>query len=706
MTVTRRDFIKCSTATALVIGFRLPGADAADTFMPNAFVRIASDNSVTVICKHLEMGQGIHTGLATLLAEELDADWAQIKVEPAPADVTRYNNLMWGTLQGTGGSTSIANSSQQMRQAGAIARAMLVQAAAAEWNVPAADISVSEGVVSHTPSKRHARFGDLAAKAATLMVPWVAPLKQPSGFTLIGKDVPRVDVPAKTDGTARYALDVKRPDMLTALVARPTRFGGKVKAFDAVEAKKVTGVVDVVEIPTGVAVIARDFWSAQKGRYALKVEWDDSTAEKRGSVELLAEYRKLLDKPGLSARNQGDAEAAIASAAKAFAADYEFPYLAHAPMEPLNCIVEIGADRCEIWSGSQVQTADQVAAAFIAGLKPEQVTIHTMFAGGSFGRRGTFGADLVSETVAVAKSIDARAPVRLVYTREDDIQGGSYRPLVVHRLRAGLDKDGHIVGWHHRIVGQPLSRDALSNTIVDQSTVHGAVSLPYAIANLAIETHAVSAGVPVLWWRSVGSSHNAYAIETFIDELASAAGIDAVAFRLAMLTQQPRRAAVLKLVAERSGWTRALPPGRFRGVALHEWADSHIAQVAEISLDKDAVKVERVICAVDCGTAINPDVIAAQMEGGIAFGLGAALYGAVTLTDGRVDQSNFHDYRPLRASDMPEVEVHIVPSQAPPSGIGETAVPPIAPAIANAVFAGTGARVRSLPFANQKLRRA
>jgi isoquinoline 1-oxidoreductase beta subunit len=705
MTASRRDFIKGTTAAALVIGFRLPDADAAGDFTPNAFVRIGQDNSVTVISKHLEMGQGIHTGLATLVAEELDADWSQIRVEAAPADVTRYNNLLWGQVQGTGNSSSIANAAGQMRQAGAIARAMLVQAAAIEWNIPAGEIIVAKGVVSHEPSKRRTNFGALAAKAATLIVPWTVRLKQPDAFILIGTDVARVDTPAKIMGSALYSFDVKRPGMLTALVARPPRFGGKMKVFDAAATKSVPGIVDAVEVPTGVAVIGHDFWSAKKGRDALKVEWDETVAEKRGSAELLAEYRELLSKPGLSVRKDGEAESAVTSAARSFTADYEFPYLAHAPMEPLNCTVELTADRCEIWSGSQVQTADQVAAAVILGFRPEQILIHTMLAGGSFGRRGTFNADLVAEAVSIAKAIGGRAPVHLVRTREDDIQGGYYRPLFVHRLRAGMDSEGRIVGWHHRIVGQPLAGEALGNNSVDPSTVQGAVTLPYAIPNLTVETHATKAGIPVLWWRSVGSSHNGYSTETFIDELAAASGKDPIEFRLGLLVQQPRPAAVLKLAAEKAGWDHHLARGRFRGIAMHEWVGTHVAQVAEISLNGDAVKVERVICVVDCGTAINPDIVKAQMESGISYGLGAALRNAITLTEGRVDQSNFHDYQPLRLADMPDVEVHIVPSTAPPSGVGEAAVPPIAPAVANAIFAATGMRLRVLPFDGQKLRR-
>jgi isoquinoline 1-oxidoreductase beta subunit len=664
-------------------------------------VRIAADNSITVIAKHLEFGQGVYTGLGTILAEELDADWARIKVLSAPADPMHYNNLFWGQAQGTGNSSSIANSWDQLRQAGAAARAMLVQAAANAWRVPAAEVTTAKGILSHASSGRSATYGAFARQAAALPLPASVTLKDPRAFSLIGKKLPRVDVAAKIDGSAVFALDVVRDNMLTAVFARPPRFGGKVKSLDASAAKAINGVVDVIAGSTRVAVLATGFWAAKMGRDALKIEWDESDAEKRGSAELLVEYRRLLDQPGLSARNDGDAERAIAGAAKVFTADYEFPYLAHAPMEPLNCVVELSDNRCQIWSGSQSQTIDQVVAARITGLNPGQIEINTMLAGGSFGRRAD--PELVNNAVSVAKAIGGGAPVRVVWTREDDIQGGQYRPLYVHRLRAGLDRAGRIVGWHHRIVGQPISTGAG----IDTSSVQGAATLPYAIPNLAVDLHATSVGIPVMWWRSVGSSHTAYATETFFDELAHGAGKDPIALRLALLGGESRSANVLRLAAAKANWGRALPSGHFHGVAVHEWAGSHVAQVAEIRVaNSGVVKVERVVCAVDCGTVINPDIVKAQIEGGIAYGLGAALYNAITLTEGRVEQTNFQDYKPLRMSDMPEVIVHVVPSSRPPSGVGEAGVPPIAPAVANAIFAATGKRVRTLPFAGQNLRRA
>jgi isoquinoline 1-oxidoreductase beta subunit len=709
---TRRQFLK-STAlagAALVLGIRLDLekslALAADgDFMPNAFVRIAPDNTVTIIGKHIEMGQGVHTGLATILAEELDADWAQIRVEPAPADVWRYNNLKWGPLQGTGGSTAMANSWEQMRRAGATARAMLVEAAASEWGVPASEITVQRGVVSHAPSGRRATFGELAPKAATLTAPIQVPLKDPKDFTLVGQPLARLDGPAKTDGTAKFTLDFTLPGLLTALVERPPRFGATVQSFDATLAARVKGVKHVVQIPSGVAVVAESFWAARKGREALRVSWDERRAETRGSAELYAAYRKLATKPGTPARKEGDTARALRRAAKVIEAVYEFPYLAHAPMEPLDAVVRLTADGCDLWAGSQIPTIDQQVVAGIVGLPPARVRVHTLLAGGSFGRRATPNGDVAGEAAAVAKAIGGDVAVKLVWTREDDIRGGRYRPLYVHRLRAGLDAKGNIVGWEHRIVGQSILKGtvfggALVKDGVDLTSVEGAANLPYAVPNLSVELHTPDVGVPVLWWRSVGSSHTAYSTETFLDELAQAAGRDPLELRRALLAGHPRHLAALNLAAEKAGWGEALPAGRARGLAVHESFDSVVAQVAEVSRRPDGMpKVERVVCAVDCGIAINPDVIRAQMEGGIGFGLAAALWSEITLVHGRVQESNFDGYRPLRIAEMPAVEVHVVPSAAAPTGVGEPGVPPIAPAVANAFFKLTGQRVRQLPFA-------
>jgi len=708
--VTRRRFLQSATlaGTALLVGFRFDGRRvfaADEVFAPNAFVRIAPDNTVTIVGKHLEMGQGSYTGLAVILAEELDADWAQVKVEAAPADATRYNNLKLGPMQATGGSTSLANSWEQLRRAGATARAMLVEAAAQEWSVPAAEIIVDRGVVSHPPSGRQATFGELASKAATLTPPTQVTLKDPKDFKLVGKVVRRVDGAAKTDGSAKFTLDFSAPGMLTALIARPPRFGAIVKSIDAIGTRRVKGVTHVVQVPSGVAVVATSFWAARKGREALRVTWDESRAERRGSDDLFTAYRALALGPGQPARREGDAAGALRRAAKVIEAIYEFPYLAHAPMEPLDAVVRVGADGCDYWAGSQLQTIDQAAIARTLGLPPEKVRVHTLLAGGSFGRRGTFEGDVAGEAAAIAKAIGRDKTVKLVWTREDDIQGGKYRPLYVHRLRAGLDAQGNIIGWEHRIVGQSLMAGtpferALVKNGVDGTSVEGAANLPYDIPNLTVELHTTQVGVPVHSWRSVGSTHTAYSTETFLDELAHAAGRDPLEVRRALLAKHPRHLGTLNLAAEKAGWGEPLPAGRARGIAVHESFDTVVAQVAEVSRRPDGLpKVERVVCAVDCGTAVNPDVVRSQMEGGIGFGLAAALWSEITLVHGRVQQRNFDGYRPLRIEDMPAVEVHIVPSGAVPTGVGEPGVPPIAPAVANAFFQLTGQRARRLPFA-------
>ena len=715
---TRRDFLKSAgtvSAMALTIGFDWggsarravagPAAPAAGaSFAPNAFLRVGSDNRVTVIAKHVEMGQGAYTGIATIVAEELDADWAQVRVESAPADVKRYANLVFGTMQGTGGSSAMANSWNQLREAGGKARAMLLAAAAKEWKVPVAELTVERGIVYHAGKKRQAAFGSLVATAVTLPVPDTVQLKDPKDFKLIGHTAPRVDAPSKCDGTAQFTIDVALPGMLVALLKRPPLFGATVKSFDAAAAGAVPGVVKVVQVPGGVAVVAKGFWAAKQGRDALEVQWDDSNAEKRSSAALRDEYRRLADQPGMSARKEGDAVHAIRTAPRKVSASYEFPYLAHAPMEPLDAVVKLGANSCEIWAGDQFQTVDQANAARTAGLDPQQVSIHTLYAGGSFGRRANTGSDYIVEAVSIAKAYGADGtPIKFQWTREDDIHGGLYRPMYFHKLEAGLDEKGQLTGWRHVIVGQSImAGTAFAGMIkdgVDPTSVEGASTIAYAIPNIAVELSTTKTGVPVLWWRVVGSSHTSYAVEAFIDEVAHAAGQDGFTFRRKLLEQHPRMKGVLELAAEKAGCSTPLPPGRGRGIAVAEAFKTFVAQVAEVSVDKDGqVKVDRVICAVDCGTPINPDIITAQMEGGIGFGLGAVLYGAITLKGGKVEQDNFNGYRVLRINEMPKVEVHIVPSAEPPTGVGEPGVAPLGPAVANAIFAATGKRNYVLPF--------
>ncbi len=706
--LTRRRFVKTTAlaAGALIVGFRLDGrpAVATEALAPNAFIRIAPDNTITIISKHTELGQGSYNGLATIVAEEMDADWAQVRVEAAPADAQRYGNRLIGGAQVTGGSTAMAGAWDQMRRAGATARAMLVEAAAREWNVPASEITVESGVVSHSPSGRRATFGELGPKAATLAPPAQVTLKDPKDFKLIGKRAPRVDGKAKTDGSAQFTADFTAPGLLTALIARPPRFGATVKSVDATAARRVKGVTHVVRVPSGVAVVATGFWAARRGREALRVTWDETRAERRGTDDLYAAYRALATRPGKPAQRRGDADAALRGATKIIEAVYEFPYLAHAPMEPLDAVARISADGVDLWAGSQAQTIDQQVAARVAGVAPDRVRVHTLLAGGSFGRRATLDGDVAGEAVAVAKAIGNGTPVKVLWTREDDIRGGKYRPLYVHRLRAGLDGNGAIVAWEHRIVGQSiLAGTAFESMLVkdgiDPLSVEGAANLPYDIPNLAVELHTMKVGVPVLSWRSVGSTHTAYSTETFLDELAQAAGRDPLELRRALLSKHPRHLGVLNLAAEKAGWGDALPAGRARGIAVHEAFNTVVAQIAEVSRRPEGLpQVERVVCAVDCGTAINPDVVRAQMEGGIGYGLAAALWSEVTLVQGRVEQRNFDDYRPLRIADMPAVEVYIVPSGAAPSGVGEPGVPLIAPAVANAFFRLTGQPVRRLPF--------
>lgn len=727
--VSRRHFLRGAGGLALGIYFapllgRFGVAEAAaKPFEPNAFVRITPDGMVTVIAKHVEMGQGSYTGLATLLAEELDADWSRVVVEGAPADAKRYANLAFGTLQGTGGSSAMANSFEQMRKAGASARAMLVAAAAQQWKVPAEQIEVHQGVVEHKASGRKAGFGELAEAAAKLPVPTDVKLKQAKDFVLIGQQqLPRKDSPDKTDGKATFTQDVHLPGMLVAVVAHPPRFGGVPAKIDDSKAKAVPGVVAVVEFAgserrfAGVAVLAKNTWAARQGRDALQIEWDESKAFRLGSEEIFAKYQALAGKPGVVARNDGDIGKALDKPAKLIEAQFRFPYLAHASMEPLNCVVKLSDGACEIWNGEQWQTGDQMAVGQLLGIAPEKVAITQLYAGGSFGRRANPHSDYVLEAVAIAKAAREqghKVPIKMVWTREDDTRGGYYRPAFLHTARLALDASGSLIGWQQHLVGQSFMvgtpfEKVMVKSGIDQVVVEGAADLPYAVPNLRVEqTLAEGIAVPTQWWRSVGHTHTAYSTETLIDEAAVAAGKDPYAFRRELLQKHPRHLGALDLVAAKAGWKQPLAAGaegekRGRGIAVHESFGSFVAQVVEVTVKADkSFTVDRVVCAVDCGVAINPDVIRAQMEGGIGFGLAMALHSAITLKDGVVEQSNFHDYQVLRINEMPAVEVHIVPSAEVPTGVGEPGVPPLAPALANALAAATGTRIRTLPIAAQ-----
>jgi isoquinoline 1-oxidoreductase beta subunit len=711
----RRRFLKGAGAAGLglIVGFHfdprtiagkaaLAQAPAADGFVPNAFIHITSDDFVTILCKHIEFGQGPFTGFATIIADELDANWEQIRVEHAPADVSKYANLAF-KMQGTGGSTAMANSWDQLRHAGAEARARLLLAAAAEWNVPVGEVTIERGYFKH-PAGNAATFGAFCERAATIELKEPAKPKTPDRWIYIGKTFPRVDTRAKTTGDAVFTIDVKLPDMLTCVIARPPRFGGKVKSFDAGAAQGVRGVAEVFAVPSGVAVLGKGYWQARKGADALKVEWDDSAAEMRSSGDLIEQYRSRVQSVGLVARNDGDAEKALGQAGKLIEATYVFPYLAHAPMEPNDCVIHQTEGGVELIFGSQLQTLDQMKAAEVLGLKPEQVAIKTVFAGGSFGRRATPDADMAVEAAEVMKAAKHKGPIKIVWSREDDIRGGRYRPIFVHRLRGAIGPDGNIAVWDQTAAGQsfifgsPFEQAMVKNGL-DATMIEGASDMPYAIPSLRVSVHREEAGVPILWWRSVGHTHTAYAVETFLDQLAAAAKVDELELRRKLLANEPRHLGVLDLVAEKSGYGSPAPEGRARGIAVHKSFGSFVAQVAEVSRGEEGLpKVEKVWCAVDCGLPVNPDVIAAQMQSGIGYALSAALFGAIDLDGGKVVQSNFDSYRVLRIQEMPEVEVHIVPSAEQPTGVGEPGVPPLAPAVANAWARLTGQRVQELPF--------
>jgi isoquinoline 1-oxidoreductase beta subunit len=708
----RRDFLRTGAAVGggLLISLYLPELAQAGTkefapptpatFTPNAFIRIGTDDSVTIIVGKSEMGQGVFTSLPMLVNEELEADWSKIKVESAPVDAA-YNHTVFG-IQMTGGSTSTASEWERLRKAGATARMMLIAAAAQNWKVPASDLRAEKGFVIHSASGRRASFGSLADLAAKTEAPKDVPLKDPKDFKLIGHSTRRLDTPSKINGTAQFGLDVQIPGMMTALVARAPVFGGKVRSFNADKAKAVSGVKDVIQVPSGVAVIATGFWPAKLGREKLEINWDDGPGATLSTTGMREQYSALAKTPGLVARKVGDAAKALAGAAKTITAEYEVPYLAHAAMEPLNCVVDLRADRCKIWTGTQLQTVDRMTAATAAGLKPEQVQIHTPLLGGGFGRRANPVSDFVLEAVQVAKA--AKVPVKVVWTREDDLHGGYYRPMWYDRMTGGVDAAGNPVAWTHTIVGQSIFQGTFFEAFgvkdgIDAASVEGAADILYGIPNLQVDLHTPRSVVPVLWWRSVGHSHNGFAVEAFFDEVAHAGGKDPYELRRALLVNQPRMRAVLDLVAQKANWGKPLPAGRGRGIATHFSFDSYVGQVAEVSVDKDGgVRVHRVVCAVDCGQVVNPDSVKAQMEGGIIFGLTAALKDEITLDRGRVQQRNFHDYPMLRINESPEIEVHIVPSMEKPTGVGEPGVPPVAPAVANAIFAATGKRVRKLPI--------
>ena len=721
--VTRRQVLKGGAAGGLivVIGGWMPrsaravagqgpeGGAAKAAFEPNQFVSVGTDNIVTIVNKHHEMGQGNTTGLATLAADELDADWSLVRTEYAGADIKLYANLAFG-MQGTGGSSAIANSYMQYRTAGATARAMLVAAAADAWKVPTSEVRTSNNVLSHASGKR-ATYGEMAAAAAKQTPPTNPTLKTPEQFTLMGREhaTPRLDSPSKCNGTALYTGDVKLPGMLTAMIAFPPSFGAKMVSFDASAANKIKGVTDVVAVPEGVAVVARNTWAAQQGRRALKVTWDESTGASLDSEALLTQYRDLASQPGTPFAKPAASAAGtpVASTSKTVEAFYEFPFLAHAPMEPQSCVAWLHDGMLETWAGHQFPTFDHQAAAKAAALPPEKVKLHTLVSGGSFGRRANAYSDFTVAAVNVAVAIKGRAPVRLQFTREDDMSAGLYRPMVVHSVQVGLDDSGKVTSWKHGVVTQSImAGTAMAKMIkegIDPTSVEGVFPSSYELPMMDGQLHSPVLPVRPLWWRSVGNTHTAYVMETMMDKLAHAAGQDPLAFRLGLLKKDSRAASVLKLVAEKSGWGKAMPAGSAQGIAVHECFGTTVAQVADVTLKDGTVHVDRVYCAVDCGVAVNPDVIRAQMEGCIGFALGALYYSEIDLKAGRATQRNFDQYKSLRIYEMPVVEVYIVPSTVAPTGVGEPGVPPLGPAVANAIVRAGGPAVHRLPFARAGL---
>ena len=708
MTTSRRDFLRGSAAAAggLAIAFHFGGgaaraaapAPAKPLPVANAFLRIGADDSVTVVLAHSEMGQGIWTGLAMLIAEELECDWAKVRCEHAPAAPV-YGHPFFG-MQMTGGSSTTFGEMDRYRQVGAVAKDMLLRAAAARWKTTPGKLRVERGVISL--GKQTVTFGALATAAMALPPPKTVTLKEPKDWKIIGTAVKRLDTPEKITGKAQFGMDVQFPGLHVAMLARPPAFGATLRTFDPASAMAVAGVVKVVSAGNWVAVIAKHTWAAKLGRDALKVEW--ALPERGMSTSTFStELHALVKKPGQIAESAGAVAAKLAGAPKRLEAEYEVPYLAHAPMEPLNCTVKIEGDKCEIWTGTQFQTGDRMAAATVLGVPPDNVTIHTPFLGGGFGRRANPASDFVIEAVSVAKA--AGLPVKVVWTREDDTRGGYYRPAYVHRVVVGVDGQGRPMAWDHVIAGQSIIAKTpfaafLIKDGVDETSVEGVKDSPYlhGVADRRVSLHSPESDVPVLWWRSVGNTHTAFAMESMIDELAHAAGADGLAYRLALLGETSRHGAALRLAAEKAGWGKPLPAGHALGLAVHESFGSIVAQVAQVSVESGRIRVHQVTCAVDCGTPVNPLGIEAQVQGSIAFALTAALHGKLTLQDGKVVESNFHDYRLLRMFEMPKVAVHLIKSGARMGGIGEPAVPPVAPAVANALFALTKQRLRALPL--------
>ncbi len=682
-TQTRREFLGTGAAVgaSLVIGFSLPGIGRrSSSFKPNAWLEVHPDGAVSIWTGRSEMGQGVKTAMPMIVAEELEADWQTVRVIQADADPA-YGNQM------TVGSRSVQSGWEPLRKAGAAAREMLISAAALTWGVPRGDCRAERGAVLHASSGQRLTYGQLTDRAGTLPVPEHPPLKQRSDFRIVGTRVPRVDASDKVTGRATYGIDVRVSGMVFAAVARCPVFGGRVTRFDPAAARAVPGVTGVEQISRGVAVVAENTWAAFQGKRALRVEWEEGATARWSSEGIWRAFAAAATRPGQSVRATGDVDSALRGAARTMDAVYEAPYLAHACMEPMNCTAQVTGGRVEIWAPTQNPQGIQREAARVLGLAGEAVTVHVTYMGGGFGRRGG-PMDYATEAVELAGKLGR--PVQVVWSREDDIQNGFFRPATYNVLRAGLDRAGRPVAWNHKLVGPDGAPFMLTR---------GADELIYAIPNFRLERVTEDPGIPIAPWRGVGPSQNGFIVESFVDELAHAAGEDPFAYRRELLVGQPRLVAVLDHAAERAGWGSPPPAGRHRGIALWQFGDTVVAEVAEVSVAGDgSLRVHRVVCAIDCGIVINPDTVEAQTQSNIVFGLTAALYGDITIDRGRVVQSNFHDYRMLRLAQMPDVAVHLVRSDAPPSGVGEAALPAIAPAVCNAIYAATGKRIRRLPI--------
>ena len=729
--LSRRKVLAAGAAAGggLLLSIALPApthnarAATIDTFAPNAFVRIGRDGRVTLMMHKVEMGQGTYTSMPMLLAEELEVDLSEVHLEHAPPNDELYAEPLFG-VQETGGSTSVRGNWEQLRHAGATARTLLIAAAAQSWKVDESSCRAERGEVIHEPTGRRLSYGALVDKAATLSLPRKVQLKDPKDFKLIGTPAKRLDGPDKVNGAAEFGIDVKVPGMKVATVAACPVFGGKLASVDDSKAKAIKGVQQVVRLRDAVAVVADHTWAAKKGLAALDIRWDEGSNAKLSTADIVQQLAAASQLSGVVASRQGDPAKAMASAAQKIEAVYEVPFLAHATMEPVNCTVHVRPDGCDIWVGTQVPTFAQTAVAKATGLPPEKVQVHNHLLGGGFGRR--LEVDFIVRAVEIAKQVPS--PVKVVWTREEDIQHDMYRPYYYDRIAAGLDEHGKPIAWTHRITGSSImarvTSELFPKTIrvmraaglhnliamvrgLDVDAVDGAAEPPYALPNIRVEyVRQEPPGIPTAFWRGVGPTHNIFVVESFIDELAVAAKQDPFEYRRALLDKSPRARAVLELAAEQAGWGKPLPPRSGQGIALlHAFGETYIAEVAEVSVSKEGdVRVQRVVCAVDCGTIVNPDTVKAQMESGIIFGITAALFGEITIKHGRVEQSNFDDYRMLRINEAPLIDVHLVKSSEVPGGVGEPGTSAVIPAVANAIFAATGKRVRKLPIDSAQLK--